>query len=442
MCVKVSYANKSNDGSLHSIGGDDSWGGAWGLTIAEAVLLIKSGEWLFFVERPSGDPVRIEVASRQGREFIKTVADGDNPNNLLELPPRNSPLISRPPQFPASLPGARVPTALTVFRPGQPPTAVTSPPRMFGAFPTMPGSVILRFIAPWPAELEVKIDSSNPLERSVSSTTSRPDLDAVDKGWYKILSLTNLDRIKTNWEILVVPPPSRRRGPRPLTITVAQISINPDCFSRPQKEGEDQAYSDFRQRVGSEFKSAAIAVTLRRGIQRRNIYDFNPNERLELLGLMNMFLTDSIVAAHTMITHSGAHLLNGHRAYIQRLEEFLLTAPGNRRRFVPLPKWDPGDPIPNEFQGIRPLDGGGLLGRPPLNNLTPNLPLPATFRQPNLCTFGTAENLGNAIDSWHGSVHVAVGGTMRDALVASAAPIFWLWHAFIDDVFLDWELCS
>ncbi|PRD40380.1 DUF3892 domain-containing protein [Phyllobacterium phragmitis] len=59
----------------------------WKLTVSEVIRRIKSGEEAFYVERPTGDQVEVIVAvSRNGNEYIKTTADGDEPNNLLSLP--------------------------------------------------------------------------------------------------------------------------------------------------------------------------------------------------------------------------------------------------------------------------------------------------------------------------------------------------------------------
>ena len=59
----------------------------WKLTTADAVSKIERGEWAFYVERPAGDRVWVQVAtSRYGNKYLKTEADGDEPNNLLSLP--------------------------------------------------------------------------------------------------------------------------------------------------------------------------------------------------------------------------------------------------------------------------------------------------------------------------------------------------------------------
>lgn len=59
----------------------------WKLTLDEAIGMIQRKEWQFYVERPRGDRVWVVVAkSRYGNLYLKTDADGDEPNNLLSLP--------------------------------------------------------------------------------------------------------------------------------------------------------------------------------------------------------------------------------------------------------------------------------------------------------------------------------------------------------------------
>jgi hypothetical protein len=59
----------------------------WKLTVAEVIRRIESREEAFYVSRPQGDTVDVIVAtSRFGNKYIKTTADGDEPNNLLSLP--------------------------------------------------------------------------------------------------------------------------------------------------------------------------------------------------------------------------------------------------------------------------------------------------------------------------------------------------------------------
>ncbi|MBX5217866.1 DUF3892 domain-containing protein [Rhizobium sp. NLR9a] len=59
----------------------------WKLTLDDAISKIERGEWAFYIDRPRGDRVWVEVAvSRFGNKYLKTDADGDEPNNLLSLP--------------------------------------------------------------------------------------------------------------------------------------------------------------------------------------------------------------------------------------------------------------------------------------------------------------------------------------------------------------------
>jgi hypothetical protein len=163
--------------------------------------------------------------------------------------------------------------------------------------------------------------------------------------------------------------------------------------------------------------------------------DLSPQERTSLINLMLDFLNDSIVAEHTTIIHNDVHIFTGHRQYIERLENFLNSNGGGH--FVPLPMWNPANPIPAEFNIVKARDNGTL--RQPLANLNPNLPLPSQFAHPAVCQFSNGDDLGNAVNPWHGSVHIAIGGTMADFSNASAAPIFWCWHAFVDHIYWNWQ---
>ena len=53
---------------------------------SQAIRDIKNGTYSFYVERPAGHRVRVIVATRLGVEYLKTEADGEQPDNLLTLP--------------------------------------------------------------------------------------------------------------------------------------------------------------------------------------------------------------------------------------------------------------------------------------------------------------------------------------------------------------------
>jgi Protein of unknown function (DUF3892) len=80
-CVRV-----SSEGRIAEIGGTEADGLTWRLPLESAVARMQRGHE-FFVERPEGDRVAVEIAvSALGRRYLKTEADGDEPNNLLALP--------------------------------------------------------------------------------------------------------------------------------------------------------------------------------------------------------------------------------------------------------------------------------------------------------------------------------------------------------------------
>jgi hypothetical protein len=138
---------------------------------------------------------------------------------------------------------------------------------------------------------------------------------------------------------------------------------------------------------------------------------------------------------HMNIDHNdGNDFILGHRNYIERLETFLANNGGGD--FVPLPKWNPASPIPREFlvmrRGPRVLD---------VTLTAPRMPLPPQFAFPNVCRFRSVRELGDAIRRWHNNVHSALGGPMGDLMTAPACPLFFCWHAFIDDVYADWLTC-
>jgi Protein of unknown function (DUF3892) len=80
------HAEGSPQSRIYAVGGVRPGGTPWRMSTAEAIKAIRRGE-RFYVEEPAGDPVDVIVSrTADGREFLRTVADGDEPNNLLALP--------------------------------------------------------------------------------------------------------------------------------------------------------------------------------------------------------------------------------------------------------------------------------------------------------------------------------------------------------------------
>ena len=72
----------------NSIRGRDHCNGTrWKMTEDKAISYIEDGTYEFYVERPVGQRVGVLIAkSPWGNKYLKTVADGEHPNNLLSLP--------------------------------------------------------------------------------------------------------------------------------------------------------------------------------------------------------------------------------------------------------------------------------------------------------------------------------------------------------------------
>lgn len=88
--MQIHCINKSDRMNPHerivSIGGTRSDGVRWKRSQQQAVIDIESNTYKYYVS-VRGDSVWVVVAeSRFGNKYIKTEADGDQPNNLLSLP--------------------------------------------------------------------------------------------------------------------------------------------------------------------------------------------------------------------------------------------------------------------------------------------------------------------------------------------------------------------
>ncbi len=90
MSVRVQCINKTPRTDPHlrisHVGGTNRDGTRWRMTEDAAIRSIKAGEYSFYVERPTGHRVDVIVATRLGHEYLKTTADGEQPDNLLSLP--------------------------------------------------------------------------------------------------------------------------------------------------------------------------------------------------------------------------------------------------------------------------------------------------------------------------------------------------------------------
>jgi hypothetical protein len=72
---------------IHAIGGVNPNGSGWKLTQDKAISQVENGTSVFYIERPGGQRVDAIIAmDAHANKYLKTVADRDQPDNLLYLP--------------------------------------------------------------------------------------------------------------------------------------------------------------------------------------------------------------------------------------------------------------------------------------------------------------------------------------------------------------------
>lgn len=84
-CIRKSNRQDPHERITH-IGGVNADGTRWTLTQIDAIKGIEDGKWEFFVRKDGKEVDVIVATSRYGHKYLKTKADGEQPNNLLSLP--------------------------------------------------------------------------------------------------------------------------------------------------------------------------------------------------------------------------------------------------------------------------------------------------------------------------------------------------------------------
>ena len=75
---------------ISHIGGVNPDGTHWLLRQSDAIAAIKQGTWRFYVENGRGQRDGVVVATHLGREYLKTEADGLEPDGLVSLVDRSA----------------------------------------------------------------------------------------------------------------------------------------------------------------------------------------------------------------------------------------------------------------------------------------------------------------------------------------------------------------
>jgi hypothetical protein len=204
---------------------------------------------------------------------------------------------------------------------------------------------------------------------------------------------------------------------------------------------------------------------------RKDLNSFSPAERTTLVTLMQEYITKKVIEDHcyqgnTMVEiHDDVNFLPFHRAYIESMEDFLVRK--GYSQFVPLPYWTPSTAVPMEFRVVdqdcssaicdHSVWGDTLKDCSKNINWAPGIQRPSYINLPvntgsnnDLCDYpfitGTTglsrvlegELPNSANSTYHNSVHSNMNGAMG-VFTSPAAPVFWCFHALIDDIWKQYE---
>lgn len=87
--VQIQCINKTNRFDPHdriqNIGGVNPDRSRWKLNESQAIAYMEAGTYDFYVQQVYA-VAEVIIATRLGKKYLKTVADGVSPDNLLSLP--------------------------------------------------------------------------------------------------------------------------------------------------------------------------------------------------------------------------------------------------------------------------------------------------------------------------------------------------------------------
>jgi hypothetical protein len=85
-CIKKADGRNPSE-RIARIGGINSVGVKWRLTLADAIFAMEDRRWAFYVEESDGRTVDVIVATtNSGSKYLKTELDNEEPTHLLALP--------------------------------------------------------------------------------------------------------------------------------------------------------------------------------------------------------------------------------------------------------------------------------------------------------------------------------------------------------------------
>ena len=189
-------------------------------------------------------------------------------------------------------------------------------------------------------------------------------------------------------------------------------------------------------------------------VHRKYLPKLSAAERTQLASLIKAYVQRPGV----LKTHEDWHMSNGsggttgpgsgerflafHRNYIGGLEDWIktqVTEPAKLKKFVPMPRWKPSTKIPAEFSHPGRDTNNPKIKTPTWLSVKGGKTPSPRFKRKRLGEFTTSDELGREIGlNFHGIVHNTIGGDIA-TMSSPKDPIFFPWHAYLDDIWTTWE---
>ena len=236
------------------------------------------------------------------------------------------------------------------------------------------------------------------------------------------------------------PPGSGTRWPKPQQTPQTPYGETPDPghshagHTHPQvAQGEPhpgQTQPDPGHAEHTHGTPAIETVISTGGVPRQNQRNLTPAARAELYRRLRDYVMseEDPVGYHRANghVHGTPQFLPWHRQFLARFGRWQRRRLADPSAFIPLAFWEPADPIPAEFP------------HSPRNGNIPSMPPPPGLAVDRLTGLDYAE-FSWIVEGYHNQVHDTIGGDMRDTRVSPQDPCFWLFHAYLDNVFSQWE---
>lgn len=140
----------------------------------------------------------------------------------------------------------------------------------------------------------------------------------------------------------------------------------------------------------------------------------------------------------------------GHENYLRSIRRRVMVYDHPWMPRGEIPSWRSDTTVPARWVNSRaspvancdsrdPDCDGWLSG--PVSTSTPNIPRPASLQPPRICSFTTPALLFDRLSTWHTNVHATLGASFR-SMDSPAFPLFFAWHNYVQDAWLDWQACG